>query len=47
MKYAFTVGAKYLAKSQFTFGNMVNDSKGRAMPAGDFYWFYLGEFDAR
>src|SRR6185295_7366166 len=39
VKYTFTVGAKYLAKSQFTFGNMAHDSNGRAMPAGDFYWF--------
>src|ERR1017187_4550109 len=41
--YEFTVSTKYLAKSQFTFGNMA-ESNGHPMPAGDFYWFYLKDF---
>ena len=41
--YEFTVSSKYLAKSQFTFGNMA-ESNGHPMPAGDFYWFYLKDF---
>ena len=38
--YEFTVSSKYLARSQFTFGNMA-ESHGHPMPSGHFYWFYL------
>lgn len=41
--YEFTVSSKYVAKSKFTFGNMA-EANGKPMPAGDFYWFYLGDF---
>jgi hypothetical protein len=41
--YEFTVSSEFLAKSQFTFGNMA-ESNGQPMPAGDFYWFYLKDF---
>jgi hypothetical protein len=41
--YEFDVSSKYLEKSRFTFGNRA-ESNGQAMPAGDFYWFYLKDF---
>jgi hypothetical protein len=41
--YTFVVAGKYLGKSEFNFANMAV-SNGQPMPAGDFYWFYLGDF---
>jgi hypothetical protein len=41
--YEFEISSKYLAESQFNFGNMA-EANGRPMPAGDFYWFYLKDF---
>jgi len=41
--YEFEVSSKYLAESQFNFGNMA-DANGQPMPAGDYYWFYLKDF---
>jgi len=40
--YDFVVSDKYLEKSIFNFGNMAVVD-GKPMPAGDFYWFYLGD----
>jgi hypothetical protein len=42
--YSFLVAEKYVAKSKFTFGEILRAPNGEPLPSANNYWFYLQDF---